>query len=766
MRFASALILVLLFFTQACKDDIVQSQEYLEVTEGIPDRVDFNFHVKPILSDRCYTCHGPDENKREANLRLDTKEGAFAAIGKTLDHYAIIPGNPDSSLLVQRIFAENPDDVMPPPESNLTLSAREKNLLARWVEQGAKWKEHWAFIDPVNTIPVVADELNFVQNDIDKFVLKKLQESGLNPSAKANEGYLFRRLSFDLTGLPPQEGDREKYSGNVSAYIDHLLATDAYAERMASEWLDLARYSDTHGYQDDLERVMWPWRDWVLHAFKNNMPYDKFVSWQLAGDLLPEPTKEMLVATGFNRNHKITQEGGVVPEEYRVEYVSDRTQTFGTAFLGLSVECAKCHDHKYDPISQEDYYSLYAFFNSVPEKGLIRPYGATPEPYIEITQEDIDSKLQFINNVDTMSPIKLMVMEDMEEPRETFILGRGAYDNPTTKVFPNTPKSILEFDSELPQNRLGLSQWLFDKDNPLTARVAANRIWQMLFANGIVSTSYDFGNQGDLPSHPELLDHLALKFVELGWDQKALIKYIVESGTYQQSSKKDPKIGEIDPENKLLASAPRKRLTGEMIRDQALAISGLLNTTFGGPSVKPYQPQGIWAEKTGGGGGSTSKYITDTGDKLYRRSLYTFWKRTVPPPSMMTFDASSRDFCVVKRQSTSTPLQALVLLNDPQITEASRVLAAGSLERTQDIQEAISSIFLRVLNRDAEAEEVESLYSLYVEALKDFEGDEEGLGKFLSVGEMVVDTEDKGKLAALTTVVLAIFNLDESISLS
>jgi hypothetical protein len=474
----------------------------------------------------------------------------------------------------------------------------------------------------------------------------------------------------------------------------------------------------------------------------------------------------MLVATGFNRNHKITQEGGVVPEEYRVEYVSDRTQTFGTAFLGLSVECAKCHDHKYDPISQVDYYSLYAFFNYVPEKGLIQPYGAVPKPYIEITQDEIDSKLKFINNVDTMSPIKLMVMEDMEEPRETFVLGRGAYDNPTVKVFPNTPKSLFEFDSELPQNRLGLSKWLFDERNPLTARVAVNRIWQMLFGNGIVSTSYDFGNQGDLPSHPGLLDHLALKFMEFGWDQKAIIKYIVESGTYQQSSKTDPKVAEIDPENKLFASAPRKRLTGEMIRDQALAASGLLNRTLGGPSVKPYQPQGIWAEKTGGGGGSTAKYIADTGSKLYRRSIYTFWKRTVPPPSMMTFDGASRDFCVVKRQSTSTPLQALVLLNDPQVTEASKVLAGQGLEKTDNIEDAISFAFERILNRTPEVEELKSLFNLFEQSVLEYENDKEGTNKFLSVGEMVVETEDKPRLAALSTVVLAIFNLDESISLS
>ncbi|GLR15854.1 PSD1 and planctomycete cytochrome C domain-containing protein [Portibacter lacus] len=766
MKFSCLILLLLILVGTSCKSDVVSEGKTYAHKQEIPKLIDFNFHVKPILSDRCYTCHGPDESKMEGGLRLDTEEGAFVALGKEKDRFAIVAGKPDSSELVHRIYTTDPDDIMPPPESNLTLSDYEKAILKRWIEQGAQWKKHWAFLPPVNNIPEVSDELNFIVNDIDKFILSKLKENNIAPSAQAEPDYLIRRLSFDLTGLPPTIEDLDTYSDDLDSYIDKLLASDAYAERMTAEWLDLARYSDTHGYQDDLERVMWPWRDWVIHSYKNNLPYDKFVRWQLAGDLLPEPTKEMIVATAFNRNHKITQEGGVVPEEYRVEYVSDRTQTFGTAFLGLSVECAKCHDHKYDPISQKDYFSLYAFFNSVPEKGLIQPYGAIPEPYLEIKPEDIKEQLAFINNVDTMESIPLMIMEDMEEPRETFVLGRGAYDNPTVKVFPNTPKSVLAFGDDLPPNRLGLSEWLFDDQNPITARVAVNRIWQIIFGEGIVSTSYDFGNQGALPSHPELLDHLAIKFKAMNWDQKALIKYIVSSATYQQSSKIKADIAEIDPENKLLSRSPRKRLTAEMIRDQALASSGLLNRIVGGPSVKPYQPAGIWAEKTGGGGRSTAKYVEDSGDKLYRRSIYTFWKRTVPPPSMMTFDAASRDFCIVKRQSTSTPLQALVLLNDPQITEAARVISYKALSANDNIESSVKYIFRSITSRLPSEEELLTLLNFYKESEQDFESDKERMMEFLAVGEYEIEYENKSELAALSTVALAIFNLDESISLS
>ncbi|MCG8326077.1 MAG: PSD1 and planctomycete cytochrome C domain-containing protein [Chitinophagales bacterium] len=737
--------------------------------QSLPDRVDFNFHIKPILSDRCFTCHGPDANTREAGLRLDTKEGAFAALGDDKDHYAIISGDVENSTLIQRIFSDNPDDIMPTPESNLTLTDFEKKLLKKWVEQGAEWKEHWSFL-PIKKAEIPQVSEGQINNPIDNFVLAKLETQGLKSLGQASKENLIRRVSFDLTGLPPtlEEIDDFINDNSPNAYekvVDRLLETDAYAETMATRWLDLARYADSHGYQDDLERIMFPWRDWVIHAFKKNMPYNEFVTWQLAGDLLPNPTREQIIATAFNRNHKITQEGGVIPEEYRVEYVSDRTQTFGTAFLGLTFECAKCHDHKYDALSQKDYFSLFSFFNNVPEEGLIEPYGAIPKPYITLTKEEIEEQLQFIKNLDELDSIPLMVMEEMPQKRQAYILKRGAYDKPSTPVDPDLPKSILPFDESLSKDRLGLSRWLFSKDNPLTARVTVNRLWQQCFGKGIVATPDDFGNQGSLPTHPELLDWLALEFMENDWDQKAILKTIVMSATYQQTSRTTEKLNEIDPENNLLAHAPRLRLSAEMIRDHALASSGLLERTLGGPSVKPYQPDGLWAETIGGGGGSLAQYVQDEGSKIYRRSIYTFWKRTVPPPSMMTFDATSRDICAVKRQTTSTPLQALVMLNDPQIVEASRVLAYRTIEQQQAVEDRIAMMFRLATSRNITEDELENLVSYFEEEKSRFESTPADALALLEVGKYPQkELISVPEMAAYTIVANAIFNLDETIT--
>jgi hypothetical protein len=736
----------------------------------VPDVVDFNFHVKPILSDRCFKCHGPDENTREGGLRFDTKEGAFAALGENADHYAIVPGQPEKSALVQRIYAGDRNEVMPPVESNLQLEEHEKAILKRWIEQGAEWKEHWSFAPPVKPRAPEVQAKDWPRNEIDRFILARLEREGLAPSEEADRATLIRRLSFDLTGLPPSTEEIDAFLADKSpdAYeklIDRLLDTDAYAENMAARWLDIARYADTHGYQDDLERVMWPWRDWVIHAFKKNMPYDEFVTWQLAGDLLPAPTREQIIATAFNRNHKITQEGGVIPEEYRVEYVADRTQTFGTAFLGLTMECARCHDHKYDPVSQKDYYQLFSFFNNVPENGLIEPYGAIPEPYIKLTRKEIEETLTFIQNVDQMEDIPLMVMKEMDQPRQAYILKRGAYDKQADPVGPGTPESILSFSGDLPPNRLGLARWLFDPQNPLTARVTVNRLWQQIFGRGIVATPDDFGNQGALPSHPELLDWLAVRMIEEKWDVRVVLKLIVTSATYRQSSKAGPELRTIDPENRLLARAPRVRLPAETIRDHVLASSGLLVRKVGGPSVKPYQPEGIWEETTGGGGGSTARYIVDEGDKLYRRSIYTFWKRTVPPPSMVTFDAASRDFCVVSRQRTSTPLQALVLMNDPQVLEACRMMAYQAVGRKATAEERIAYMFRRATSRTPAEDEISSLTDYFSVEKQRFEKQPEAARSLLSIGqcehqELLPDPE----MAAYAVVANAIFNLDETIS--
>ena len=736
----------------------------------LPEKIDFTFDVKPIISDRCFKCHGPDKNAIEGGLSLNFAEDAYKALGEMKDHFAIVPEDVKKSTLVDRIYSEDPGLKMPPPESNLELTEYEKAILKKWIAQGAEYKPHWAFTPPVQPeVPITKKDWG--NNQIDNFILTKLNQNGIAPNERASKEKLIRRVSFDLTGLPPSVEQIQSFLDDTSekAYenvIDSLLVTTDYAEHMADEWMDVARYADTHGYQDDFERTMWPWRDWVIHAFKENMSYDQFVTYQLAGDLLPDASLEQILATGFNRNHKITAEGGVIPEEYRIEYVEDRTTTLGIAFLGLTLECARCHDHKYDPISQEAHFQFFSFFNTIPEKGLLAGANDLPEPYINITEKEAEGVLDFIHMENSPTKeVPVMVMKEMKEPRKSFILNRGVYDQPTTEVFPNTPESILPFSEEYPKNRLGLAKWLFDEENPLTARVAVNRLWQRMFGNGIVSTSYDFGNQGALPTHPELLDFLAIKFREEGWDIRKMLKYIALSETYQQSTKVSPKLLELDPENKLLARASRIRLSAEVIRDQALDISGLLYEEVGGPSVKPYQPDGIWEETTGGGGGSTASYVQSTGKDLYRKSLYTFWKRTVPPPSMMTFDASSRDICTVKREETNTPLQALVLLNDPQIIEASRALAVNAISNQQSVTEQIKFIFLRATSRLPNETELASLGNYYDNMLAEVQEQEINPDDYLTIGAYKVpEAMNKEKVAALALTSHTILNLDETIS--
>ncbi len=733
-------------------------------TDYLPEQVDFNLHVRPLLSDRCFACHGPDANKRESGYRLDTEEGAFKAMKDRPDVFGIVAGNTEKSEVIHRIFSDNPDEVMPPPASNLTLSENEKKLLSRWIVQGAKWKKHWSFI-PVEE-PATPKRTDWTQNNIDRFVARKFEEKGFTPSEKASRERLLRRASFDLTGLPPSDELRASFMADntdkaFEKAVDALMASPAYGEHMATGWLDLARYSDTHGYQDDLERIMWPWRDWVIKAFNENMPYNTFVTWQLAGDLLPNPTKEQILATGFNRNHKITQEGGVISEEYRVEYVTDRANTFGKAFLGLTLECAKCHDHKYDPISQKDYFSVFSFFNSVPEKGRIE-YGEIPEPKIKITEQDLKGILSFVNASDfNGDDLSVMVMKDSARRRPTYVLNRGQYDARGARVSPSTPAAISPFGDKLSKDRMGLAKWLFSKDNPLTARVTVNRIWQSFFGTGLVDTPADFGNQGNLPSHPELLEYLSYDFVESGWDIQRLQKQILLSATYQQSSRVSEALLENDPTNKWLTRGPRYRMSFEMIRDNVLAASGLLNKEVGGPSVKPYQPEGLWAETTSGQG--LTSYQTDSGDALYRRSLYTFWKRTVPPPAMMTFDAASRDLCEVDRQKTNTPLQALVMMNDPQVLEASRVLAYKALSAHQNDQDRLIYAFEKILGRNPSEEEKNVLESFLEAEQTRFAEAPDQAREYLDVGQYPQENQTP-EAAAFMSVINTIFNLDEAIS--
>lgn len=1077
IRIHKILFFITGIFFLACLTQCNNHAEFSEeVMAQLPEKIDFNYHIKPILSDRCFACHGPDENKREAGLRLDIEDSALAAMGDLKDHYAIVPGKPFESTLVQRIMSKDKEVMMPPLESNLKLSEQEIALLTRWIEQGAAYKPHWSFLKPEKAnVPEVQNQ-QWVQNEIDHFTFTKIKEKGLQPSEKASNEALIRRLSFDLTGLPPTVEEVDAFLADASAdayekLVDRLLASPHYGERMASEWLDLARYADSHGYQDDGMRNMWPWRDWVIAAFNKNMQYDQFIVWQLAGDLLPNASKEQKLATGFNRNHLQSQEGGIVPEEYQVEYVADRANTLGKAFLALSTECARCHDHKFDPISQQEYFELYAFFNSVNETGQI-PYVGEASPTVILTDEQADKQLAFLHekmqqqekkanlqleeyqqgfqqwlqkaennerhrqvvlkgrighypldvpienkfpnlankakpadmvviqqdkklqivegkfgnaiklvgdsyvdlgneigyfernepfsisfwykalkenldgpafsktggfangfrgyellsrkdgrlsatlnhtwpanaievhteekipvgewvhlvmsydgssrakglnlflngkpmalkiitdnlkrsmlsygkdkrgsgnpgnlqigkrgtnfaetlegalvdefsvfdrklsaveiaklygnpdplltylksedqqalleyyllnfsqpykkNLEELTQLRgeenailsaqpeVMVMQDLREPRPTFILDRGAYDAPTKQVYPSTPAAVMEFPDDLPKNRLGLAQWLIHPDNPLTARVAVNRYWQMMFGNGLVKTSDDFGNQGELPSHPELLDWLAIGFRESGWDVKALLKLMVTSATYQQSSVLDEESLEKDPANVWLARGPSYRMPAEMIRDNALASSGLLVREIGGRSVKPYQPEGLWKEL------GSAVYEPDTGKNLYRRGLYTIWKRTSPPPSMVSFDASDKFVCTVKRQNTNTPLQALVLLNDPQYMEASRVLAESMIKKGgPDLKKQINYGFRAMTSRKPDARELEILQEVYLQELKEYQSTPEAADSLLNIGEYERDrTLPKEQVAALTVVASILVNYDEAV---
>ncbi len=742
-------------------------------SQKIPDLVDYNFHIRPILSDRCFKCHGPDAKQRKAELRLDIEERAYASLKKNPGGHALVPGKPHESEVYLRISSADTSVRMPPPSSNLSLTSFEVGLIKKWIEQGAKYQPHWSLIPPKeHAIPENGSD--WAKNEIDHFILARMEDKGLKPNEEADKARMLKRLSLDLTGLPPSMKQQQAFLKDDSpdAYekaVDALLTDPHYGEKMAIQWLDVARYADSHGYQDDGLRTMWPWRDWVIHAFNKNYPYDQFITWQLAGDLLPNPTKEMLLATGFNRNHKITQEGGVIDEEYRVEYVTDRTNTFGKAFLSLTFECARCHDHKYDPILQKDYYSLFAFFNQVAEKGYqgdIYTGTAADPPRMSITTADVEKILTFINKKDT-AVVKVMIMRDSSVQRPTYVLKRGAYDVHEDRVTASTPRAILPFDTtQFAKNRFGLVKWLLDPKNPLTARVFVNRIWQEFFGRGIVKTAGDFGMQGELPSHPELLDWLAIDFRKNGWNIKRLVKQIVMSATYRQSAEVNDKKYGTDPENVYLSHAPRLRLSAELIRDLVLTSSGLMVNEIGGPSVKPYQPKGLWEASTSGRG-ILKSYIQDHDTKLYRRGMYTFIKRTVPPPVLLVFDASNRDQCEVRRLRTSTPLQSLVMMNDPLVLESSRVLAERLMLEKTSVDEKIHKAFQLIICREAESKELSILEAYFENEQRLYAKDQKSAGKLINVGEFKHEViKDQGALAALEEVIMTIYNMDEAITKS
>ena len=736
---------------------------------SMPDVVDYNYHIRPILSDRCFKCHGPDANKRKANLRLDTPEGAYAAFKDNPSMHAIVPGHPESSDAFQRLITKDTSLRMPTMSSHLTVTSHEIDLIEKWIKQGAVYKPHWAFIKPVKSALPDADE-DWVRNPIDYFVYAKMVEKSLEPSAEATKEQLLKRVSLDLTGLPPSLEMQDRFLRDESpeAYekmVNELLSSKHYGEKMAVSWLDLARYADSHGYQDDGLRTMWPWRDWVIHAFNSNYSYAKFASWQLAGDLMPNPSKEMLLATGFNRNHKITQEGGVIDEEYRVEYVNDRTNTFSKSFLALTFECARCHDHKYDPISQKDYYSTYAFFNQVPEKGLFGTIDASfaDPPNMSISTKDVQSILKFIHKKDTAT-VDVMVMKDSVRWRPTYVLSRGNYDMPGPEVRAGIPKSILPFNpAKYSQNRLGLSRWLLDPANPLTSRVFVNRLWAQFFGRGIVKTVGDFGMQGELPTHPELLDWLAVDFQTHGWNIKRLVKQIVLSATYRQASTVTSASQNIDPENIYLSRMSRIRIPAEQIRDQVLASAGILNPEIGGPSVKTYQPKGLWEVATSGRG-SLMNYIQDHNQDLYRRGMYVFIKRTVPPPTMLIFDASNRDQCEVQRGRTNTPLQALVMMNDPHVLESSRVLASRISHEKGSMEEKLTRAFRRIVCRAPKEKELKMLLAYYKSEQESCVKNPKKVQKLMQIGEYKQDKAAvTGSTAAMMLTIQLIFNLEEAI---
>lgn len=1061
--------------SQTARADAPQAAAPAKVQKIIFDR-----DIRPILSDRCFKCHGFDEKKRESGLRLDLKTGAFDPLPKHKDKRAFVPGHPEQSYAYQRMLSKDPHEMMPPPNSHLSITDHEREMVKLWIEQGAKWQDHWAFEKPVRPEPPAVRDKSWVRNPIDNFILARLDEEGLKPSGEADRATLIRRVSLDLIGLPPTPAEVDAFVKDTApdAYeklVDRLLANPHYGEQMAVHWLDEARYADSHGFQSDPERHQWHWRDWVINAFNTNMPYDRFVTEQLAGDLLPNATEDQKIATGFNRNHRMNSEGGIIDEEWRVETVIDRVETTSGAFLGLTMGCCRCHDHKYDPITQKEFYSFSAYFNSINERGeyfsvgldkgingapVMKAYSAETKKQIadlntQIKDADarvaklrerlpeleakfvaeggkvkdpaglalrfaldgkvegvdgagksvaakfagkapatqptyVDGKLpgkavkftgdgsaidagqafnpernerfsygawvnlqggdgSIVNKMTdgplfrgidlylqggkvaphfdsnwpqnalkvvsanplpmnqwvhvfvtydgsakpegvriyfngqqqattvevnalhevpgevvgggvtgsmrsgaplligrrvkgselkgsvqdvrfysrVLTPIEVaalgvgpdmerlvkipadkrtkeeseqlamsllgplpeyakaiedkgkaqatltgidndpanttMVMEELPKPRDTFVLVRGQYDHHGDKVDVGVPSVLNPLPKDAPKNRLGLAEWIASPDNPLTARVRVNRLWEKFFGTGIVKTSENFGVQAEWPSHPELLDWLATEFVARKWDMKAIQKEIVMSATYRQASSTTPELVERDPDNRLLAHGPRFRLSAEQVRDQALAVSGLLSPKMGGRSVKPYEPADLWA---GNLFGNLATYAPDTGENLYRRTLYTFLKRTAAPANQMVWDMPSREFCVVKRSRTNTPLQALNVMNDPTYVEASRVLAEHMLTHGgNDAAQRIKYAFLTATCRPPTGAELKILQDELAAQLAHYQKDAAAAKKLIAIGATPPDAKlNPSELAAYTLTASTILNLDEVIN--
>ena len=826
------------------------------ISMSLAVELSFNRDIRPILSENCFYCHGQDGSKRQADLRLDLRQSAF-------DAGAIVQNDGENSPLVQRILSDDPDEVMPPLKSNRHLSDQQKQTLKQWIQEGAAYAPHWAFVPPNQPEPPKIKLGSWTRTPMDFFVLAKLEKSGLSPSPEADNTTLIKRLYIDLIGLPPTVDEVQAFLADEDpkAYdklVDRLLDSKHYGERMALSWLDAARYADSNGFQQDGDTWQWMWRDWVVKALNDDLSFDQFTIWQLAGDLLPDATEEQMIASGFNRNHLLNGEGGAIAEEQRFVNLFDRMDTTATNWLGLTLACAQCHDHKYDPITQRDYYSLMDAFNRVPESGRPTRFSSrirVAEPLLELPTEEVKKEIaakqaeidkiekeakavkeaafegwyaglmtdgkvgegkglpnnvvsiltkaeedrtaedkkalakelrQHFNTrvqstlVDKIPLLKkndeltkklaeykgdflprVMVMSD-KQPRETSILNRGDYLSPAEKVVFNTPSFLPPLHKDAPANRLGFAQWLVARENPLTARVQVNRMWQHFFGVGIVKTAEDFGVQSEYPIHGPLLDWLAVEFQNQKWSMKSMHRLIVSSATYRQSSKLSDELRKHDPENRMFARASRFRMPSMVLRDWALAASGLIHSKIGGKPVYPYQPDEIW-ESLAITKERDFTYPISQANDLYRRSIYTFWRRTVGPANM--FDASNRQTCRVKPSTTSTPLHALTTLNDPTWVEASRALVEQSLGAAKTLPNRLSYVFQRVTMRTPSEKELAILQRIYDNQALLFRDDPASAKALLAVGQSARDSLlDTAEHAAFAIVCLGILNLDESLT--
>ena len=754
----------------------------------VPAKIDYNRDVRPILSNNCYACHGPDEKERKAKLRIDTHEGALAG-------EVFVAGKPQDSTLIQRVISTEPEEIMPPPKTGKKLTAREIAILQEWIKQGAEYATHWSYAKPIRPpMPTVTNK-SWVKNPIDHFILAELDRRGLKPQLEADRTTLIRRLSLDLTGLPPTVAEVDTFVKDRSpnAYeklVDRLLAKPAYGEHWARMWLDLARYADSAGYADDPSRTIWAYRDWVIKAFNTNMPFDQFTVEQLAGDLLPNPTDDQLTATAFHRNTLTNNEGGTSDEEFRNVAVVDRVNTTMAVWMGTSMACAQCHTHKYDPITQTEYFRFLAFLNNTadadrtdetPVLGLgdtIVKKWRRAKQQATITRLDVKPAFNVIPlargaylvqlntakaelaKLQPMTTVPILRELPANQKRVTKLQFRGNYLDLGPVVTEGVPAAFPTLPKGEPLNRLTLAKWLISTDNPLTARVTVNRFWESVFGTGLVRTSEDFGSQGEAASHPELLDWLAVEFSSSpnNWNTKAFLKLLVTSAAYRQSSKVTPEALERDPDNRFLARGPRFRMSAEMVRDQALAVSGLLSPKMYGPSVKPPQPTSGLSAAFGG----KLDWQTSGGEDKFRRGLYTEWRRTSPYPSMSTFDAPSREACTIRRGRTNTPLQALVTLNDPVYVEAAQALGRKMAATPGTTAEKLTVGFRQCVARPPSEKELARLIQLFEATKAEFIKD---LPKATKLATEPIGAAPKDasipELAAWTVVGNVLLNLDE-----